>query len=167
MSRNDGRSDLCVVGYYCAWDEEGKTYTLMRHSLDSDATFQKLVAANADGTVEPSEIYGPTGLNATGAIRDEVVAASVWDFKVAPIQADGSRETNYPTCYLGALPPAVEVSFKAASPMATRKFATQGVSPSSWGDPTTAFYRDQVLPAQQSFESRVRLGIASNRPPAP
>lgn len=167
LVRNDGNSDLCAVGYYCAWDHEEKAFTLMRHCLGSDATYERLVAATADGTVDPSEIFEPSGLNATGVIQDEVVASHVWDFNVTPIRTDGSRELEYPISYTGDLPPAVEISLKAVSPMATRKFAGQGVMPSWWFDTESAFYRNQILPAQQRFGNQVLLGMASKRTSTP
>ena len=67
--------DVSAVGYYCRWD--GNRYTLRRFFRDSAHTFG--VLQNAASYAADSDLYN---LNAADA-RNDVVAAYVWNFKVA------------------------------------------------------------------------------------
>src|SRR4029077_18295423 len=101
--------DVCAVGYYCRW--EGNRYTLRRFFRDSAHTFSAL--QNAVSYAADSNLYD---LNAADA-RNDVVAAYVWNFKVAIYDASGNLQTTYPyICDQSAttptlLPAAIEISF--------------------------------------------------------
>ena len=110
--------DVCAVGYYCRW--EGNRYTLRRFFRDSAHTFSAL--QNAVSYAADSDLYN---LNAADA-RNDVIAAYVWNFKVAVYDASGNLQTTYPyICDQSAtvpasLPAAIEISFNAMSPQAAR-----------------------------------------------
>ena len=122
--------DVCAVGYYCRW--EGNRYTLRRFFRDSTHTFS--VLQNAASYAADSDLYD---LNAADA-RNDVVAAYVWDFKVAIYDASGNLQTTYPyICDQSAttptlLPAAIEISFNAMSPQAARTVMSVSSSPADW-----------------------------------
>src|SRR5436853_1658707 len=105
--------DVCAVGYYCRW--AGNRYTLRRFFGDSAHTFG--VLQNAASYAADSDLYD---LNAADA-RNDVLAAYVWDFKVAIYDASGNLQTTYPcVCDQSAttptlLPAAIQISFNAMS----------------------------------------------------
>src|SRR5207245_603074 len=47
---NDGKSDLCTVGYYCWYDGTTKAYSLKRVFKNSDLTFTSLATASPNYT---------------------------------------------------------------------------------------------------------------------
>ena len=47
---NTGKSDLCTVGYYCAYDNTTKAYSLKRLFKGSDATYTSLATATPNFT---------------------------------------------------------------------------------------------------------------------
>src|SRR5205814_10096235 len=110
--------DVCGVGYYCRW--EGNRCTLRRCFRDSTHNFS--VVQNALSYAADSHLYD---LNAADA-RNDVLAAYVWNFKVAIYEASGNLQTTYPyICDQSAttptlLPAAIEISFNAMSPQAAR-----------------------------------------------
>jgi type II secretory pathway pseudopilin PulG len=122
--------DVCAVGYYCRW--EGNRYTLRRFFRDSAHTFSAL--QNAVSYAAYSDLYD---LNAADA-RNDVVAAYVWNFKVAIYDASGNLQTTYPyICDQSAttptlLPAAIEISFNAMSPQAARTVMSVSSSPADW-----------------------------------
>ena len=122
--------DVCAVGYYCRW--EGNRYTLRRFFRDSAHTFSAL--QNAVSYAADSDLYD---LNAADA-RNDVLAAYVWNFKVAIYDASGNLQTTYPyICDQSAttptqLPAAIEISFNAMSPQAARTVMSVSSSPADW-----------------------------------
>ncbi len=76
---NAGKSELCAVGYYCAWDSVAKTFTLKRLFRDSDAAVTSLQGPTVNFTTLYSKV----------AANEENLAACVWDLQFAPgIDAD-------------------------------------------------------------------------------
>ncbi len=122
--------DVCAVGYYCRW--EGNRYTLRRFFRDSTHTFS--VLQNAVSYAADSDLYD---LNAADA-RNDVIAAYVWNFKIAVYDASGNLQTTYP--YIcdqsattpNALPAAIEISFNTMSPQAARTVMSVSSSPADW-----------------------------------
>jgi type II secretory pathway pseudopilin PulG len=143
--------DVCAVGYYCRW--EGNRYTLRRFFRDSAHTFSAL--QNAVSYAADSDLYD---LNAADA-RNDVVAAYVWDFKVAIYDASGNLQTTYPfICDQSAitptlLPAAVEISFNAMSPQAARTVMSVSSSPADWMNMNV----NLVNPHTYQFRTRINF----------
>ena len=143
--------DVCAVGYYCRW--EGNRYTLRRFFRDSAHTFSAL--QNAVSYAADSDLYD---LNAADA-RNDVVAAYVWDFKVAIYDASGNLQTTYPyICDQSAttptlLPAAIEISFNAMSPQAARTVMSVSSSPADWMNMNV----NLVNPHTYQFRTRINF----------
>lgn len=143
--------DVCAVGYYCRW--EGNRYTLRRFFRDSAHTFG--VLQNAVSYAADSDLYD---LNAADA-RNDVVAAYVWDFKVAIYDASGNLQTTYPyICDQSAttptlLPAAIEISFNAMSPQAARTVMSVSSSPADWMNMNV----NLVNPHTYQFRTRINF----------
>ena len=143
--------DVCAVGYYCRW--EGNRYTLRRFFRDSTHTFS--VLQNAVSYAADSDLYD---LNAADA-RNDVVAAYVWDFKVAIYDASGNLQTTYPyICDQSAttptlLPAAIEISFNAMSPQAARTVMSVSSSPADWMNMNV----NLVNPHTYQFRTRINF----------
>jgi len=143
--------DVCAVGYYCRW--EGNRYTLRRFFRDSAHTFG--VLQNAASYAADSDLYD---LNAADA-RNDVLAAYVWDFKVAIYDASGNLQTTYPyICDQSAtiptlLPAAIEISFNAMSPQAARTVMSVSSSPADWMNMNV----NLVNPHTYQFRTRINF----------
>ena len=143
--------DVCAVGYYCRW--EGNRYTLRRFFRDSTHTFG--VLQNAVGYAADSDLYD---LNAADA-RNDILAAYVWDFKVATYDASGNLVTTYPyICDQSAttptlLPAAIEISFNAMSPQAARTVMSVSSSPADWMNMNV----NLVNPHTYQFRTRINF----------
>jgi ABC-type taurine transport system substrate-binding protein len=102
-----------------------------------------------------SDLYD---LNAADA-RNDVVAAYVWDFKVAIYDASGNLQTTYPfICDQSAitptlLPAAVEISFNAMSPQAARTVMSVSSSPADWMNMNV----NLVNPHTYQFRTRINF----------
>ena len=160
--KNTNKSDLCAVGYYCRWENAKKAYVLRRHFLASDATFSRLKSTGLPGGPSPipaNGIYAPS-TSTTGGAQDEEIAAYVWDLKVVPYEYNSGTlapNSTYPISYTETLPQFLEISFKAMSPQTANKLTAQGVASKVWFDPTTAVYKNQIMPQMHQFRTRVRL----------
>jgi len=143
--------DVCAVGYYCRW--EGNRYTLRRFFRDSAHTFG--VLQNAASYAADSVLYD---LNAADA-RNDVVAAYVWNFKVAIYDASGNLQTTYPyICDQSAttptlLPAAIEISFNAMSSQAARTVMSVSSSPADWMNMNV----NLVNPHTYQFRTRINF----------
>src|SRR5438552_13950678 len=143
--------DVCAVGYYCRW--EGNRYTLRRFFRDSAHTFG--VLQNAVSYAADSDLYD---LNAADA-RNDVLAAYVWNFKVAIYDASGNLQTTYPyICDQSAttptlLPAAIEISFNAMSPQAARTVMSVSSSPADWMNMNV----NLVNPHTYQFRTRINF----------
>ncbi|HEY2799944.1 MAG TPA: hypothetical protein VGI85_05075 [Chthoniobacterales bacterium] len=140
---NSGKSDLCAVGYYTEFDSTTKAFSLKRVFKDSDAAFPALAGAAPNFT----SLYAKTP-------NDETVAAYVWDLEFRPgLLADPVAPTANPTANWKWL----EIRFKSMSPAAARKIRNFGVTANTWSDPTSALYKNLILPYEQQFVTRVVL----------
>jgi type II secretory pathway pseudopilin PulG len=143
--------DVCAVGYYCRW--EGNRYTLRRFFRDSAHTFS--VLQNAVSYAADSDLYD---LNAADA-RNDLLAAYVWDFKVAIYDAAGNLQPTYPcVCDQSAttptlLPAAIEISFNAMSPEAARTVMSVSSSPADWMNMNV----NLVNPHTYQFRTRINF----------
>src|SRR5205823_59224 len=85
---NDGKSDLCAVGFYCVWNATSKTYSLKRLFWDSDTTVTNLAKSPAD--------FAALYTKATS--NEEELAACAWDLRFAPgTQYDPETPTANPS----------------------------------------------------------------------
>jgi type II secretory pathway pseudopilin PulG len=143
--------DVCAVGYYCRW--EGNRYTLRRFFRDSTHTFS--VLQNAVSYAADSDLYD---LNAADA-RNDVLAAYVWNFKVAIYDASGNLQTTYPyICDQSAttptlLPAAIEISFNVMSPQAARTVMSVSSNPADWMNMNV----NLVNPHTYQFRTRINF----------
>ncbi len=141
---NEGKSDLCTVGYYCAYDGVTKAFSLKRVFKNSDDTYNSL----AHTTPDYDAIYQKDMPN-----PDEIVAAYVWDFKVFPgVGKDIVAPTSDPATWDW-----LEVRFKSMSPASGRKIRGTAIDISTWFDPVSPLYQTFILPYEQQFVSRIAL----------
>ena len=144
---NPGKSDLCSVGYYCAWDATAKAYLLKRLFKDSDTIITPLQGSPPNFTT----IYTKDAAN------EEEVAAYVWDLRFTPGTGSVYASPTSPSSTWQW----IEVRFKAMSTEAGRKLRVLNISQTTWSEepPTlSAEYTNAILPNQQQFVTRVTLG---------
>jgi type II secretory pathway pseudopilin PulG len=183
-AKNSGPGDLCAVGYYCRWDDKGGyNYSLRRFFRDSTATFSALssVATYASQSV----LYVPDPVPTTPPLKDDLLAAYVWNLQItaydksgviinpqttngvtttkSPYVCDPDAATNNP------LPATLEISFKAISSDAARAViaTTTGRADAYkvWmanNDPTASpsdqqLYQRLIGPHAYEFRSRIKL----------
>jgi type II secretory pathway pseudopilin PulG len=169
-------SDVCSVAYYCGWDGALKSYRLHRYFRDSAATFNNIQTAFS----KSSPAYAGVG-NLYQLGTDDVVAGNCWNLVVTAYDASGNvlnpqpypnggQTTGLYVCdpsagATGALPAAIEVSFKAMSANAARAAVTAGAGPDAWmaPDETGASTQDKQLynrliaPHVYQFRTRITL----------
>jgi hypothetical protein len=153
--RTGSLGDLCAVGYYCAWDSQLHAYSLRRffRQIDVRQALQGLTYAGE------SVLYNPLPSN------DPVLAAYVWNLKIALYDAAGNRYTpNQCVCDVSAtsprqLPAAIEISFNAMSPQAARTVmsVTAGMSDSAAAAYWMNMDANLVKPHSYQFRSRINL----------
>ena len=142
---NPGKSSLCAVGYYCAYDGTTHAYSLKRVFKDSDSVFTSLAVAAPDyDTIYKKDTPQP----------DEIAAGYIWDLQFRPgignnfVDAQAVPSTQWSW---------LEIRFKAMSPAAGRKIRTTAIDTSTWFDSTSSLYKTFILPYEQQFISRVTL----------
>ena len=173
-----GMSSLCAVGYFCQWmvpdapttgkaDNYPRAYALMRQSLNSNDTFQRLQAGpNPLGFMDVFSRDAPLPLTKTIPQAPTQLAAYIWDlrFRIDTDLNDGPQyvpdgntsslpgpfdHSTPPRLYGGdptkpyppRLPAYVEIRFKALSEIAGRRLEgpNTGVSKSTWNDTVAGF----------------------------
>ena len=184
---NSGASTLCAVGYYCAWmaddtmfpvagatDQRPRAFALMRQSLNSDGTFQRMQTGSnprifLDLFARATSPVGSTS-NPPVAVSTQI-AAYIWDLRFRidtnlseNVASGGVADGNYPSApldhtnthhyggdvgsqpYPSRLPPYVEIRFKALSNSAGRRLegVGSGVSQSTWRDSDAGFVSQGV-----------------------
>jgi prepilin-type N-terminal cleavage/methylation domain-containing protein len=160
--RNQGRSDLCAVGYYCAWDQTKKAYVLKRQFTESNKTFELLkdalpAGAPLNGTQAFKTIYSRSLASNVQSIDD--LASYIWDVQVEiPEMGDPPVQEDWPQgAFNRELPLWVEVRMKALGTNAGRKLAGQQITRDTWFQPESALYRNLILPGQQELVTRIKL----------
>ncbi len=140
---NSGKSDLCTVGYYCAYDTVTHAYSLKRLFKSSDATYTSLATASPNFTA----IFQKDTPTA-----DEVAAAYVWDLQFHPgvgknlVDAATTPSTQWNW---------MEIRFKSMSTASGRKIRNTPVDLSTWFDATSSLYKTFILPLRTTIrESR-------------
>jgi type II secretory pathway pseudopilin PulG len=141
---NSGKSDLCVVGFYCVWDAASKTYSLKRLFRDSDTVVTSLAKKPAD--------FG--ALFTKTAANEEELASCAWDLRFVP---GTEYATEAPTANPSTKWRWIEVRFKSMSAAAARRIRNMTFSAATWEDPNDPAYKNAVLPYQQQFVVRVNL----------
>ncbi len=201
---NTGASSLCAVGYYCEWMPDfmqgghvPHAYALMRRSLDSNALYQRIQAANTGSTSSPLTFANLFTYAGTPKANVTQLAAYIWDlrFRIDTDLNDGpsgmpdgnaptapqDHSTNPPLYYNDTskpsypprLPSYVEIRFRALSDLAGRRLeGNVGVTPATWNDaPGTSLtppYVQIIQPNYQQFVLRVPLTNATPLPtPSP
>jgi Tfp pilus assembly protein PilW len=142
---NDGKSDLCAVGFYLVWDNTSKTYTLKRLFRNSDTTVTSLAKTNPDFTA----LYTKAPSN------EEDLASVAWDLRFTPgTLYDPEKPAANPSTKWHW----VEVRFKSMSAASARKLRYMNISQTTWDNPTTdPTYKTAILPYEQQFVTRVPL----------
>ncbi|MDQ6765331.1 MAG: prepilin-type N-terminal cleavage/methylation domain-containing protein [Verrucomicrobiota bacterium] len=161
-AKNSGSGDVCSVGYYCRWNTSTNSYSLHRYFRDSTSTYNTI--NNSATYASETSLYTPDP-QSTGpaAMRDEVLAAYVWGFRVTPYDAAGAvLPTPYPVCDSSATsndppPAAIEISFKAMSPNAARALISTGAQAAVWMTPSDAAYQRLIAPNAYEFRTRIKL----------
>ena len=203
---NSGTSSpgLCAVGYFCAWmpdkdpsiqpSQAPHAYALMRQSLDSNGTFQRLKLSGGGSTpMVFTSLFSQAGTPQASVTQ---LAAYVWDLRFR-IDTDLS-ETNTPDgnataspgpidhsspfppgrVYNGTggpypprLPPYIEIRFRALSDNAARQLegSNSAANQSTWADTGAGFtpagiYKQVILPNCQQFVLRVPFTNATPLP---
>ncbi len=160
---NNGKSNLCTVGYYCVWDTSHNAFILKRLFKDSDATFANL--RNAYAAHNPlvfSDLFSRSNLTAAHEAEDNV-GSYIWNLTFAPGGQPDGGTLAYPQTYPAPTAPAsakwkwIEVRFKALSPALGQKLATLGVTRDIWFDSSSRVYQNVILPDEQQFVTRVML----------
>ena len=164
---NTGLSDICSVGFYCAWDPEKNVYRLVRYFVDSDRTVDNLRSAGFDQekrAYRTSDVFRPGVANETA----ETIAEGVWNLQATPLNAEGQRLDDYPIEYHGSeLPAAIEISFDAVSPNAVRQLRETEMVSDYWFHPSSHLYESHIAPAMRRFETRVQLELSEQTSSTP
>ena len=179
---NSGASSLCAVGYFCQWmpdnaqllsasgaDLRPRAFALMRQSVGSNGTFQRMQAAVNNTPLTFLALYqrdltGAGAGSGTPVAVASQVAAYVWDLRFRidtdlnddpnGAFADGNNpapqdHSTSPRTYSGdaasqpyppRLPQYVEIRFKALSSIAGRRLeGATSVTPVTWRDTDEPF----------------------------
>ena len=140
---NSGKSMLCAVGYYCAWDGNTRSFTLKRLFRDSDTTVGDLVGASPNFTA----------LFAKDASREEDLAAFAWDLQFTPGAGANALAVNTPTTTWKW----IDVRFKCISPSVAPRLKAMNVGQGDWYDQNSNAYKTIILPSEQQFVTRITL----------
>ena len=205
---NRGASSLCAVGYFCEWmaddsmfplngtDQRPRAFALMRQSLDSNGTFQRMKYFATSPRLSFIQLYQrntsstPSGATPPLAVATPV-ASYIWDvrFRIDTDLDDSTvRDASDPLSnaaydhsstaryyygdgahtYPPALPPYVEIRFKALSSLAGRRLegASTGVDQTTWSNPGSSLYQQIIAPNCQQFVLRVPLLNGTQPPPS-
>jgi type II secretory pathway pseudopilin PulG len=160
-AKNSGSGDVCTVGYYCRWDDQGgNNYSLRRFFRNSADTY---AAFSAVTTYAPkAALYLPDAAGtATASLKDELLAAYVWNLKFTAYNKSGVIIPSYPyecdpdAATNNALPGALEISFKAMSSEAARTVMSVSTNAQDWMDTTTQNYQRLIGPNAYEFRTRI------------
>ena len=159
-AKNSGKGDVCSVGYYCRWDDQGGyNYSLRRFFRDSAATFSALSSST---TYAPeSAIYIPDPPSTTPPLKDDLLAAHVWNLKITAYDKSGVAIASYPyICDPDAatnnpLPAVLEISFKAMSSDAARTVIASHAGADVWMNENNPAYQRLIAPHVYLFRTRI------------
>lgn len=148
---NAGKSSLCAVGYYCAYDGATHAYSLRRLYKNSNVTYTALARPTPDFTA----LYTKNpSMDPTDLTRDDVAAGYVWDLQFHPgVGKDFVDPSSVPSSQWNWL----EIRFKSMSPASGRLIRNTAINTSTWFDSTSSIYKTFILPYEQQFISRVTL----------
>jgi type II secretory pathway pseudopilin PulG len=160
--RNSGSSDLCAVGYYCAWDPVKNGYVLRRQISQSDAVYAALHAASEDRATPKTPFL--SRFHPRDAPSEEL-ASYVWDlqFRMPDPERRSSALPRHSALFNRRLPPWVEIRFKALSATDGSRRGSSQAAPSLWLPEATSstgplgILQRQFLCRGQQFATRVRI----------
>ena len=161
-AKNSGKGDLCSVGYYCRWNDQGYGYSLRRFFRDSDTTYTTL--SSTASYVSDAVLYTPDAIGtAANAMRDDVLAQHVWNLKVTAYDASGAVISGYPyvcdssSASATQVPKALEISFWAMSPEAARTVIAVKADANTWMNESDSTYQRLIKPHAHEFRTRIEL----------
>ncbi len=161
-AKNGGNGDVCSVGYYCRWNDQGYGYSLRRFFRDSSTTYTTLF--NTASFVSETVLYTPDALGTQpSAMRDDILAQHVWNLKITAYDASGNVMNTYPyVCDSSAasstqLPTALEISFLSMSPEAARTVISVKADSSVWMNTADPINQRLIRPNAHEFRTRIKL----------
>lgn len=161
-AKNGGTGDVCSVGYYCRWNDQGYGYSLRRFFRDSAATYTTL--SSNPSYVSEAILYTPDALGtAASAMRDDVLAQHVWNLKVTLYDTSGAVIATYPyvcdssSASATQLPKALEISFWAMSTEAARTVIASKADANVWMNESDPTYQRLIRPHAHEFRTRIEL----------
>lgn len=160
--KNSGQSDVCSVGYYCRWNDQGYGYSLRRFFRDSSATYTTLSGATSYAAA--TVLYTPDAIpTAANLMRDDLLAQHVWNLKITAYDSAGAVITTYPyVCDSSAttpnqVPKALEISFRAMSAEAARTVIAFKAGANVWMNENDTTYLRLIKPHAHEFRTRIEL----------
>jgi hypothetical protein len=160
-AKNSAPGDVCSVGYYCRWDDQGgNNYSLRRFFRNSANTYTALSGVTTYAPKTALYIPDATG-TAKASLKDELLAAYVWNLKITAYDKSGAVIPSYPydcdpdAATNSALPGALEISFKAMSSEAARTVMSVSTNAQDWMDTTTQNYQRLIGPNAYEFRTRI------------
>ena len=170
-AKNSGTGDLCSVGYYCRWNDQGYGYSLRRFFRpSSDTTSTPPVTgtyttlSSTASYVSETILYTPDAVGTLAKdMHDDLLAQHVWNLKVTAYDASGAVITTYPyVCDSSStsatqLPKAIEISFWAMSPEAARTVIAVKADANTWMNESDPTYQRLIKPHAHEFRTRIEL----------
>jgi len=166
---NSGKSDLCAVGYFCAWDANKSTFVLKRQFTESNTTFANLRQAlplaspmtgqGAFNVLFARPLNSTAAANSTSTQSVDDMASYVWDLQfITPTTGNPPQTVKWPQGYFWKeMPLWVEIRFKALGATAARKLEGSQITRDVWFSPDSDIYKRMILPNEQQFVTRVKL----------
>lgn len=170
-AKNSGTGDLCSVGYYCRWNDQGYGYSLRRFFRPSSDTTSTppmpgtyTTLSSTASYVSETVLYTPDAVGtAANAMRDDLLAQHVWNLKITAYDASGAVISTYPyVCDSSAtsptaLPKALEISFWAMSQEAARTVIAAKADANVWMNENDPTYLRLIKPHAHEFRTRIDL----------
>lgn len=181
-TKNSDQGDVCAVGYYCRWNDQGYGYSLRRFFRPSGATFAAL--SSSPTYAADSALYLPDAVPAAGPLQDDLLAAHVWNLRITAYDSAGNVIRTDPTdpasppkypfvCDASGvdptppdpkfpagrppLPAAIEISFRAMNAEAARTIIAAKAGANVWMNDADPTYQRLIKPHAYEFKIRIKL----------
>jgi hypothetical protein len=156
-----GRGDVALIGYWCEWRPEEKSFALMRGFQNSDHLFDDIKLGRHSMPPEGFDASPPEGWHSEKN-RASVLIPCAWDFRVRPSDSSGSTSSP-PSADLMALtaeryPRWIEIQFKTTDPESRKRMKAHITSASDWFLEGTPLHRQHILPQTRQFSARYPVG---------
>ncbi len=155
QDQNAGKSDLCQVGYFMAYDKTtlnntNQSYNLYRYFRSSDPTF---------AAIKSNQFF--QNMTSTPAGGEEILARNVTSFKVSAYTIDRATGALGPFAQTAetSSPDVIEITLTAVNKESAAKFTGK----SDWTNTNSPVYKA----SQRTFSTRVHLPPAPTPTPAP